>query len=968
MIDALCQKAGMKRTASVQRAFSVLEVPGAAYVVAAGELELYTVRIDEKGRLAGGRTYLYTAQAGELVLAPAGAQAGGLAMAALAEPGTELWSFQMTDAVEAAGADEQACTEWARLLNGWLDRISAAAAAQQLAPRQSEQLRAGEDEERVVWLPSAFVPEDHPVWVRAATEPVYYWGDRSRGEDAALRPVLVTRSAWIWSGKGNRLQVYTMEQQCAQAELAEGLAMFHRLMLGRLEQTESERRQSEQRRVQQRQEQDAALMKQAARRFSAVADRQVRQMLLGEGVEENPLAICCILVGQELGIRIVIPSHGTGHSLLPEEIFRESGVRSRKVALRGTWQLEDNGPLLGCWEDGTPVALLPRKEGGYIARCSLSDEGVRVTAELAVHLQPFAHQLYRPLPARALQLRDMLRLMMSPRMRADLIKGVVLGLLLGGLGLCIPAASGLMIDQLLPMAQVESLYELFVLLCAVAAGIFGFTISQSITWLRVFSSWDASLQSSVWDRLLNMPLPFFRRFSSGDLAARMTGVSDFFRILSGWLLSGMAAALFSVLQVVMLFIYVPELAWTGIAICALYLLFFAALSFRLAAYTTRKAEEEGKVSGLLIQLLSGIAKLRVAAAERRAFHRWSHAFTLQRAYAFKLRETGNLLQIAAGILPIAASLLLFWMVERTGMELQPGQFAAFHAAYATLIGAVTGLCVSSLPLFELAPLYRRMKPLLDAQPEADERRANPGSISGRIELNEVTFRYQEEGPPVLDRLSLHIEAGEYVAVVGASGSGKSTLLRMLIGFERPQTGAVYYDGLDMEGLDLLALRRQCGVVLQNGSLWSGDLAQNIIGQEGLLTVEDAWTAAQMVGMDEEIAKLPMGMHTVLSDTGGLMSGGQKQRILIARAIVHKPRVVLLDEATSALDQVSQEKITVMLKRMKATRIVIAHRLSTIREADRILVMESGRIVEEGTYEQLLHRNGLFAAMASRQVV
>ncbi|WP_240422169.1 NHLP bacteriocin export ABC transporter permease/ATPase subunit [Paenibacillus periandrae] len=714
-------------------------------------------------------------------------------------------------------------------------------------------------------------------------------------------------------------------------------------------------------------EQDERNVEEAVSRFSAVADKNAFRELEYFAERRDPLVYCVRLVCTFLGIELTLPKRWEPGGKA-EDLFRESGIRCRKVALRAGWWREDNGPLLAFHADGRPAALLPAGESAYELSSEAGEAPISVTEQLVAQLRPFAYELYRPLPYHSLAPGDIVRFLLTPRARKEMVWGLASGLSLGLLGLGLPAATGLIIDKIIPAADADQLFQMMTLLICLAFAGFGFRVTQSMAWLRLFGTWGASLQSAVWDRLLNMPVGFFRDYNVGDLASRIGGVGAIFHLISGWLVSGMSIALFSILQFGLLFGYEPRLAGLAVILTALYAALFALLSFQAAKHTRRKTEQEGRVGGLLVQLLVNMPKLRVAAAERRAFNLWSRAFSVQRAYMYRLREAGNRLAVVNSFYPLLSSLTLFAMMTAFNIKMNPGAFAAFHAAYGTLIGSFIAFCASSLPLLELKPLYERVKPLMQQQPETEVRREDPGDLQGGIELSKITFRYDLSGPPILDNVSLWIKPGEYVAVVGASGSGKSSLLRLILGFEKPEQGAVYFDDRDLSGLDLRSVRRRCGVVLQNGRLWAGDIAQNIIGQSSEYTVEDAWHAAQLVGLDEEIGQLPMGMHTVLPEGGGSLSGGQRQRILIARSIVHKPRIILLDEATSALDQTSQEKITTMLRSLSSTRIVIAHRLSTIIHADRIIVMDNGRIVQQGSYEELLRQEGLFARLAARQVV
>ncbi|MPM89484.1 Leukotoxin export ATP-binding protein LtxB [bioreactor metagenome] len=265
------------------------------------------------------------------------------------------------------------------------------------------------------------------------------------------------------------------------------------------------------------------------------------------------------------------------------------------------------------------------------------------------------------------------------------------------------------------------------------------------------------------------------------------------------------------------------------------------------------------------------------------------------------------------------------------------------------------------------PLYQKAKPILETLPEYDETKINPKPLTGSIEVSHVSFRYNENGPLILKDISLQINEGDYAAIVGTSGCGKSTLFRVLLGFEKPEMGKVYYNGQDLSKVDIRMVRKQIGVVLQNGQLMTGNIFSNITGSNPFLTIDDAWEAARMAGIEEDIKEMPMGMHTIITEGSGAISGGQKQRLMIARAIINKPKIIYFDEATSALDNRTQAIVSDSLDRLQATRVVIAHRLSTIINCNKIFVMDQGRIVESGTYQELMDRQGLFTELAKRQL-
>jgi ATP-binding cassette subfamily C protein len=304
--------------------------------------------------------------------------------------------------------------------------------------------------------------------------------------------------------------------------------------------------------------------------------------------------------------------------------------------------------------------------------------------------------------------------------------------------------------------------------------------------------------------------------------------------------------------------------------------------------------------------------------------------------------------------------------------LKAGRFLAFNLAFANLVSAVLAGCATSIGLLDLLPMCQRIRPILAERPEFSAAVLEPVHLAGALALNRISFRYpgQDRGTKVLNDVSLQVRPGEFVAIVGPSGAGKSTVMRLLLGFETPDSGTVTYDGRELGTLDLRDVRRQIGVVLQQAQLMPSDIFSNIVGFAPDLGLDDAWQAARLAGLEEDIRAMPMGMHTLVGEGGGNLSSGQRQRLLIARAIVQRPRILLLDEATSALDNLTQSIITDSLTNQLpgVTRVVIAHRLDGIVKADRIYVLTDGRIVQSGRYDQLLDEPGPFRDLARRQML
>jgi len=532
--------------------------------------------------------------------------------------------------------------------------------------------------------------------------------------------------------------------------------------------------------------------------------------------------------------------------------------------------------------------------------------------------------------------------------------------------------TGYTFNTVIPNANLGQLWELFAgLLVAALAGSL-FELTRSFAMLRIETKANASLQMAVFDRVLRLPLGFFRDYSAGDLAARTGGINALRQALGGATLGVILSGLVSLGNFVLLFYYSSELALVASVILILNVVATASFAYFSMQHYRKLQDVAGKLSGLVLQLLTGIAKLRVSGAESRVFAVWAERYSEQKQLAFWAGRLENFQQVFNSFIPVASSLTIFLMAMQMMQDdptkaLSTGDFIAFNAAFGTFLSAAISLTATLINLLSVVPLLERAKPILETLPEIDPSKPDPGALEGRLEVSHVTFRYQEDGPLILNDLSFHADPGEFIAIVGPSGAGKSTLLRMLLGFDLPESGSVYFDGQDIGVVDVSAVRQQVGIVLQSSKLASGSVHSNIVGMGSSLTMEDAWDAARMAGMEEDIKAMPMGMHTVVSEGGGTLSGGQRQRLLIARALVSKPRLVFFDEATSALDNRTQQIVSESLERMNATRVVIAHRLSTVQNADRIYVLERGQVVQSGTFEELLSQPGLFAELAARQM-
>ncbi len=715
--------------------------------------------------------------------------------------------------------------------------------------------------------------------------------------------------------------------------------------------------------IRERQGHDALHVRRAVR---ALAGTVNREQPLGSGMRLNDaddtvLADLCRAFG--LPERDV-PSELTDFDEKVAYLLESRGVMHRPVTLDGQWWKDMYGPVLvRRREDGAHVALLQDRFGRYYYRDRARGTEVRIGGHAASEFEPDAICFYKPLPMRKLTARDMMHFALTCPTPSDWAVVLVGSLVVTLVGMVVPSVTGLLFSSVIPAGSDLRLATTAALLVSVAVGTYLLGVFNAVANARVTQKVSGGLSSATFARLISLTAEFFKAYSSGDVASRMSAMQSLGTTLMGALLNGGVSCILSLVYLVQIQGLAPGMAVPAVVAIGMQLVVAVLTVLGQRRMQTRLVNSEAQLQGTVFSLFSGVQKIKLAGAETRAFHRWATSYQpkakAQYAPPFSL--------ILLGALGPCVSILGSVLIYVTGAaNLSLSSYMAFQSAYGLCSSAIMSLTAIAGQLAGVGPTLELARPLLEQVPETSGEREAVHSLDGRIDATNLSFAYEEGGPNVIDGVDLSIAPGSYVAIVGTTGCGKSTLLRLLLGFEKPQVGSVFYDGKDIGRLDIASLRRHIGTVLQDGKLFPGSIFGNIVICAPEKTMDVAWEAAEVAQIADDIRSMPMGMQTDV--TGGGISGGQRQRVLIARAVAAKPSVLIFDEATSALDNVTQAKVSEALDAMACTRIVVAHRLSTIRHCERIVVLDQGRIAEDGTYEELVRAGGLFAKLVERQQV
>ena len=656
-------------------------------------------------------------------------------------------------------------------------------------------------------------------------------------------------------------------------------------------------------------------------------------------------------------------------------LMQKGNMQMRLVTLVEDWHKKDSGIFIGYYgEEKTLAVFVPTAPGEYKIITRQNPDGIKITDAEAKKIDASAFECYGGFPARELKILDLLKFIFKQCWVADYKTVIAVGLFSGLIPLVMPIVTETIFQDIIPILDREGLATVTQVTMVTSFTMASLGIVRTIAVMRITTRIDMATEAALWNRLLTLPTKFFRQYTSGELASRMGGMSTIKGLVSPEFIGSLFSFVFSFWSIFLMCYYSLKLTAVAIVVWFVYAIITAFIYRRVIGFNRKLIAANNQEAGMVQQIFAGLAKFREHGAEKQAYYLWSKVFGETWKWNLKLRWQSNYNQIIGSVQPFILSMALYYIAVYGITEVGPNgqtiqgityaQFIAFQAAFTSFNGTLNGIIPLVGQYFAIQPQIENFRPILKEVPESVGDKPDAGVLSGAIEVSHLTFGYVE-GREVLHDVNFKINAGENVAIVGRSGCGKSTLVRLLLGFETPKRGAIYYDGQDLAELNMPSVRTQLGVVLQNGQLMQGDIFTNIIGTNAL-TQDDAWEAAQAAGIAMDIAMMPMGMQTVISEGSKNISGGQRQRILIARALVTKPSILIFDEATSALDNRTQAIVTKSLDELKATRIIVAHRLSTIRNCDRIIVMDAGRVVETGNFDELVARGGIFSNLVKRQ--
>lgn len=660
---------------------------------------------------------------------------------------------------------------------------------------------------------------------------------------------------------------------------------------------------------------------------------------------------------------------------LPDEIIdvndqidfqtRPHGIMTRRVKLTGDWYKNALGAMIGIKKsDGSVAALLPSGFVGYKYVDEKTEEEIKITGKNVDLFEEDAIVFYRPFPMKALVLKDIVKYIYLAIPKTDIAMVVIAMAAVTGIGMFLPVINNFIFSYVVKTRSSMLLTGAAIALVCMSVCSILVSMLKTLVNQRIDMRLSLTVQAATMMRILSLPMNFFKKYNSGEMTTKSKNMSRLCGMIVNALFSSSLSAVFSLAYITLIFRYTPALVIPAILITLATVIFSLITTFAQMKITREHMIHAAKEYGMSFAMMHGVQKIKLSGAEKRMFARWGRLYTEEARLTYSPPMFLKVAPVINSAISAVGLIVMYYMAVVSGVS--GADYIAFNSAYGMVSSAFMTMAGMTATIAQIQPVLESVEPIMAVEPEIDEDKEILTSVNGMIELDSVSFRYDESMPFIIDDLDLKIYPGQYVAIVGKTGCGKSTLVKLLLGFERPEKGGIYYDGKDVNSVDLKSLRSKIGVVLQDGRLFNSDIYSNIVISAPYLTVDEAWEAAEVADIAEDIRSMPMGMFTMISEGSGGISGGQKQRLMIARAVAPKPQILILDEATSALDNITQKKVSEALDRLSCTRIVIAHRLSTIKQCDRIIVLDKGKIIEDGKYDELIEKDGFFAELVARQ--
>ncbi len=937
-----------------------LDDPDAAWYVETGYVDVFSIGIRD-GVAATAYEHVLRAGENKLLFGVAASEDAPLRLRAKASADLVARRIPLADLFDGRFGDALGSR-----IDAWVEGLTEAIVREIVAPPIPD-ARLEPDAEVALTRGGAVTSRRGVVWIPAG-EHIEFVG--TIGTDRGDIPL--TPASWArCEANAPPRRISTTAALLAEGRCADGLAEFHRVALAAIQENRAlvlaDLANLQMERTTLRREQETT------------ANEALDALASGKASRETPAtelltALRTIGAHEQIHFRTPAGSPPQTDSTALADILRASDVRARAVRLPDDeeWWRGDNGAMLGYLGDSRiPVALIPsRASGRYRILNPRSGRTVRVTRKLAAALDPRAVTFYAPLPPRPAAAGDVLR-MIGAGARPHLLKYAALGVMIALIAYAPALLLGLVVSHIAPTGDRDTLRAAIAGLLALSfiGGLM--QLMQSLALIRIEGRGATRITGAFWIRILGLPSRILRGYMAGDLAARALSFQQLRDVISGAVANAITSLLFMLPAACLLLVFEPALTVALLAVGVIVLLALVLLGAVQLRWRKRALETAQELYGKLYEFVSAVGRVQKARAMGAVFAAWAEPYRLQKSAEHRANQVDALMRAVNGSAPLLASAaLLAVFAFRAAPAASIGDFLVVYLAGTVFFSALTRLGAAVSALTEVLSTYRQAVPLLGQAPEFPAERRMPrvtaNRVGGNVRLDHATFRYDLNGPVILDDVSIRCRPGEFVAIVGESGSGKSTVFRLLLGLEKPESGTVYYDGSDLSGFDLEDFRKQIGVVTQDASLMSGTILENIVGVDSSLTEDDAWAAAEQASVAGDIRNMPMGMNTAVGEDVALLSGGQRQRILIAAALVRKPRLLLLDEATNSLDNTAQAAVVASIDRALASRIVIAHRLTTIRDADRIYVMSAGKVAQQGSFDELATVPGKFRDLVARQ--